>query len=322
MSDTGGSQRPLNPIQRLLDERHIPWRESQSDLIARYGISPDPWWGGPSIVAVELSPPPLPGLLRPIQFAPRANCDPALPPLQFAGWSWADRGKWFGSHAVASLEMVAESLAPMLGQGAAYDTSNTRGLRWRFGAASVEAICFPRRLSPGSGSNPATRADPRFPDSCWVELHSGFRPPCSAEERDAIEAFDAAFVLSESGDPEFIAGNPPLQHLLDYVREPFAGSERVAGRIGRSGDLLVFATDQLYVVPLAQVVHVEALRAAPARGRGYAKLRLACRGDFGERPVRDIVLADHDEPDGLDDLAGRLAAWLDRPCRFRDCLDD
>ncbi len=320
MSDPGGTQMPLNPIQRLLDDRRMPWRESQSDLIVRYGISPDPWWGGPPIVVVELSPPPLPGLLRPIRFAPRANCDPGLPPLQFSGWSWADRGNWFGSRAVASLEMVAESLAPMLGQGAAYDTSNTRGLRWRFGAASVEAICFPRRLNPGAGSNPATRADPRFPDSCWVELHSGFRPACSAEEHDAIEAFVAAFTLSEGGGP--VAGNPPLQHLLDYVREPFAGSERVVDRIGRSCDLLIFATDQLYVVPLAQVIHVEALRAAPARGSGYAKLSLACRGDFGERPIRDIVLASHDDPNGLDDLAERIAAWLERPCRFDNRLDD
>jgi hypothetical protein len=313
---------PENPIQRLLDERQVPWRESQSDLIVRHGISPDPWWNGPSIVAVDIDPPPLPGLLRPIQFAPRENCDPALPPLQFSGWSWASRGKWFGSRAVTSLEMVAESLAPMLGQGTAYDTSNTKGLRWRFGAASVEAICFPRRLNPGSGSNPATRIDPRFPDSCWVEFHSGFRPARSAEERDAIEAFDAAFDLGESAGPAFIAGNPPLQHLLDYVREPFAGFERASGRIGRSGDTLIFATDQLYVVPLAQVVHVEALRAAPARGSGYAKLSLACRGDFGERPIRDIVLAGHDDPNGLDDLAGRIAAWIERPLRFWDCQDD
>ena len=311
---------PQNPVQRLLEERGVPWRESQTDLIARYGTRPDPWWGSTTIVPLELDPPPLPGLLRPLQFAPRANCDPALPPLQFSGWPWASRGNWLRSRSVASLAMVAESLAPLLGQGEPYDTSNTKGFRWRFGPAFVEAICFPRWLNPGAASNPATRADRRFPDSCWVELHSGFRPACSAEERGKIEEFQPALTLGEGGHR--VADNSPQQHLLDYVREPFAGSERVLGRIGRSGDTLIFATDQLYLVPLAQVVHVEALRAARARGSGYATLSLACRGDFGERPIRDVVLASHEDPNGLDDLAGRIAAWLERPCRFDDQLDD
>jgi hypothetical protein len=309
-----------NPVQHLLEERRIPWRESQSVLIARYGARPDPWWGSTSIVPLDLDPPPLPGLLRPLQIAPRANCDPALPPLEFAGWCWASRGRLLRSRAVVSLEMVADSLAPTLGQGESDDTSNTKGLRWRFGAASVKAVCFPRWLNPGADRNPATRADARFPDSCWVEFHSGFRPPCSAEEQSRIGAFEAAFTLSEGGGP--MADNPPHQHLLDYVREPVAGAERVVGRIGRSGDLLIFATDQLYVVPVSHVVHVEALRVAPARGSGYAQVRLACRGEFGERPVREIVIADHANPKGLDDLAGRVAEWLDRPSRFEDQLDD
>lgn len=311
-----------NPIQRLLDERAIPWRESQSDLIARHGIAPDPWWGGPPIVAVDVRPPPLPGLLRPLRFAPLANSDPALPPLQFAGWSWASRGALLRGRAVVSLDQVIASLAPSLGEGEAYDTSNTRGRRWRSGAASVEAICFPRRLNPGADSNPAARADPRFPDSCWVEFHSGFRPTCSAEEQSRIESFEPEFTLAEAADPAFVTGNPPRQYLLDFVREPFPGFERTVGRIGRSGESIIFAADQLYVVPLAQIVHVEALRAAPARGRGYARLSLACRGDFGERPIREIVLAGHADRNGLDDLAGRVADWLERPCRFEDVLDD
>ena len=52
-----------------------------------------------------------------------------------------------------------------------------------------------------------------------------------------------------------------------------------------------------------------------AKDRGaHATMSLGCRGDFGDRPIRRVFLAGrHHEPDGLNDLAARVADWLGRP---------
>jgi hypothetical protein len=315
---------PENPIQRLLSNRQVPWQESQAALIARHGIGPDPWWDGPPVVSIEIDPPPLPGLLRPLRFEPGTRHDPTLPPLLLSGWAWASRSRWMSSRSVASLRLVAETLGPTLGRGEVYDTSNTKGLRWRFGPASVEAICFPRWQNLGASGNPAARADRRFPDSCWVSIRTGYRATCTPEEHGLLDMFEAAFTLETSAGPAAIAANPPRQEVLEYIREPVAGVERALGRIGRSADgaTIIFATDQVYFVPRAQIAHIELVRAARARGSGYATLSLACRGSFGDGPIRPAFLAHSAEPQGLDDLASRLAVWLERPCLFEDGLDD
>ena len=84
-----------NPIQRLLDQRSFPWRESQSALIARFGELADPWFNRERIVFVDNDPPLLPGLLRPLHFEPSGRDDPAMPPLELWGWAWSSRNCTF-----------------------------------------------------------------------------------------------------------------------------------------------------------------------------------------------------------------------------------
>jgi hypothetical protein len=315
-----------NPIQRLLDERGFPWRESQAALIARNGEGPDPWFNRDRITFVDSEPPLLPGLLRPLHFEPSGRDDPSLPPLQSLGWAWSSRKPWWGSRAAASLELVRDSLEPALGRPAPNHTSNTRGWRWRFGPAWIEIFCFPPRLAlPPTGGEIPDRRDPRVGESCWIKLFTGYRPPCTPAERASIEAFEPWLTLRESGDPSWIIDSPPIQEVLEYVREPFPGFERTMGRLGRTpdGETLIFSTTQLHVVPVAQVDHVHVERLRPARGGGHAAMSFACHGDFGDRPVRRVFLAGDPDCDGLNDLAGRVADWLGRPCVLGEYgLDD
>ena len=306
-----------NAIQQMLDARGFPWRESQAALIARAGVGPDPWFNREKVVFVDSDPSLLPGLLRPLHFERSEFDDPAMPPLLLWGWAWSPRGGWWRSRAMKSLEMVRDSLEPALGRSEGNGTSNTRGWRWQRGPAWIELFCFPPRLAlpPLPGAIP-DRRDPKVNESCWIKLFTGYRPACTARERDWIERFEPALTLGQGGDPARIAANPPSQNVLEYVREPVPGFERTVGMIGRTadGEALIFASDQLFIVPAHAADHVHVLRAFPARGGGHASMALACRGDFGERPIRRVPLAWHGDWNGLDEAAARVADWLGVPC--------
>jgi hypothetical protein len=316
-SATGEQDVSENPIQHLLDERGFPWRESQATLISRAGEGPDPWFNRDRIVFVDSEPPLLPGLLRPLHFEPSSRDNPSMPPLELWGWAWSSRRSWWRSRAIRSLDMVRESLEAALGPPAPDHTSNTRNWCWRFGPASIEIFSFPPLLAwRPTGDEIADRRDPRVDASCWVKLVTGYRPACPPHERAWIEAFEPTIVLPERGASNRIGVFWPQQDVLEYVREPFPGFERTIDRIGRTADeaTLIFGSDQLYVVPVEHVDHVHVCRITPARGSGYASMTLACRGAFGERPIRLVTLARHADWDGLDELAARVAGWLGIPC--------
>jgi hypothetical protein len=310
-----------NPIQQMLDARGFPWRESQAALIERSGVGPDSWFNRDAVVFVDSDPPPIPGLLRPLHFEPAKDCDPKMPPLRLWGWAWTRKGSWWRSRAMKSLIMVRDSLEPALGRPGSNNSSNTRGWSWRRGPASIEIMCFPPRLawSP-TGDEIPDRRDPKVDASCWITLNTGFRPACTPRERAWLEAFEPAMALGGSGNPRRIAANQPMQDVLEFIREPVAGSEKVLGSIGRTadGEALIFASDQLYVVPVERVDHVEVSRVMPARGSGYASMTLACRGNFGERPIRRVLLGHRSDWEALDEPAARLAEWLELPCVLRE----
>jgi hypothetical protein len=310
-----------NRIQRLLDARDFPWRESQADLIARHFIVDDPWYGRHRIVLVDREPPLFAGLLRPVHFEADPDSDPSMPPLRLTGWLWAGRKGLLQSRAMASLGQAAYALRAALGPPEADDTSNTRGWRWRDGPASVALSCFPPTLNRGSASGSAGR---RVSEACRFTILTGYRADCTDEERGWIEAFAPFATLFDGQDRTDIAALAPRQAVLDYVREPFPGCERVRGAIGRSagGEAVILATDQLYVVPAPEVDHVHVDRMTAGRGPGQAVMSLACRGRFGSRPVRRINAAFAANPDGLNERAARIAEWLGVPCLLGDPYPD
>ena len=307
-----------NPIQGLLDQRRFPWRESQAALTERGGELTDPWFNRERIVFVDNDPPLLPGLLRPFHFEPTSRDDPSMPPLQLWGWAWARRKPWLSSRAMASLNMIRESLEPALGRPEANDTSNSRSWRWQFGRAWIEIFCFPPLLAlPPTGGEIPDQRDPKVDQSCWIKLYTGYRPPCAEAERAAIGAFEPWITLRGSRTAAWIIASPPIQEVLEYTRKPCPGFERTIGRLGRTrdGETFIFGAYQLHIVPVAEVDHVYVDRVEPERGgEGYSALFLACRGSFGDRPVRRLFLTSDAEPNVIDDIGARVADWLARPC--------
>lgn len=310
-----------NPIQRLLDDRHIPWRESIGSLVARHGAGPDPWFENRrDVVLATMEPPPFPGLLRPLAFDTQPHFDPAMPPLGFSGYIWSGkRDRWFfPDRARASLKLAREAIAPALGPAIRHDSSSSVGWRWSFGTSSIEITAFPPRLQHRRWSHTGRWVDPRAETACYITIRTGFRTPCTAQERAWIAAFSAGIRLSDEFDAARIADAAPSPYALEYVRDPFPGFERALGQLGRSpdGSAVIFATDQLHIVPIRQAAHVHVERLQRARGSGGAFVTLACRSDFGDRPVKQLKLIGGYgcAPDALNDEAARIAAWLGVPC--------
>ncbi|AHE52881.1 hypothetical protein [Sphingomonas sanxanigenens] len=310
---------PTNRIQALLDTLGLPWRESMATLAARYGVQPDTWLRSRiPVVLLGLEQPPLPGLLRPLLFQMDPDHDASLPPASFMGYIWAGKRvsllprDW----ARQSLELARQALEPALGEPRPDDTSNTYGWRWQFGPSQISIACFPPLLQQWGGRNSVHEAEPRTKTACHITIQTGYRPPCSAAERAAVAAFVPALPLGGAYDPAIVATRPLSQYALDYVRAPVPGFARAVGQIGRSpdGQLLIFATSELRIVPVADVLAVDVERILPARGSGGAHVRLACARDGG-RPRHIELYGQYGVPaDSLNDAGQRIADWIGTPC--------
>lgn len=308
-----------NRIQTLLDTLGLPWRESMATLAGRHGMRPDNWLQSRiPVVQIDLDKPPLPGLLRPMLFQFDPDHDASLPPTSFMGYVWTGKRvsllprDW----ARQSLALARQALEPGLGEPQPHDSSNTYGWRWQFGPSLIELVCFPPLLQRWGGTNSVHEAEPRTKNACHVTIETGYRPPCSEAERAALAAFVPALPLGGTFDPAIVATHRISQYALDYVREPVPGFARTVGQIGRSddGSLLIFATSELRIIPIADVQAVEVERIQPARGSGGAYVRLRCARP-GAKPKRIVLFGENGvPPDALNDSAERIAEWIGIPC--------
>ena len=319
-----------NRIQALLDTLGLPWRESMATLAARYGVQPDTWLQSHvPVVMLDLEPPPLPGLLRPLLFHFDPDHDASLPPATFMGYIWAGKRvsllprDW----ARQSLALARQALEPALGEPEPDDTSNTYGWRWQFGPSQISIICFPPLLQHEGmlgNSNSVNKAEPRTKTACHVTIETGYRPPCTEAERAAIAAFIPALPLGGTEDPAIVGTYPISQYTLHYVREPVPGFERTVGHLGRSADgrLLIFATSELRIVPIEDAQAIEVERIRPARGSGGAYVSLRCARP-GATPRRIQLFGENGAPpDALNEHAERIAEWIGIPCILHEYQPD
>lgn len=317
-----------NPIQHWLDARGLPWRESMAALADRHGVRHDSWLQSRiPAVFLDLDEPPLPGLLRPLLFNLDPDFDMSLPPTAFTGYVWTGERVTLlpRDWARQSLARARRALEPALGKPQRYDSGNTYGWQWQFGSSLIQIICFPPALQRWDWTNCVHEAEPRTMTACHVTIATGYRPPCSADERAALAAFEPALNLGGDYDPAVVATQRLSQYALDYVRAPAPGFERAVGRIGRSADgrLLIYATSELRIVPVAEAQAIEVERLQRARGSGGAFVRLRCaRG--GAKPKRIELFGHYGiPPDVLNPIAERIAGWLGIPCILGDYqLDD
>ena len=306
--------RPIagNPIHAWLDAFEIPWRSTRAALAKRYGIRTHPAYGW-KIIEIPASRPIVAGLLWPLSAQVWPGHSPRVPATSFSSVAS------FGANARDNLGRVAEHLAEQFGPSPIEPAGNTVQCRWRAGAASVQLIAWPPELQSHRPNNPAHARDPRLVSGCHIAIETGFRLPASPAERAWLDSFVA---IGPARDPQARATAPEM--LLEYIREPPPGVERIFGQVGHSADrqALIFCPAQLYLIPMAEVTGFKVTRLRPARGSGGSQLEATCRTGERDMPVKTVTIARADGVDDLNELAATLSATLARPFELGDYLDD
>lgn len=298
-----------NRIQTWLEAGGISWRQPIAWFAEHHGVTTCQWLDVP-VILMDDAAGILPGLLRPLSFQTSERWAPSMPPVHL--WAmvhvsddWAD-----------NLAAVYAALAGPLGTPMPDDTSNTNGWRWTEGAAEVSAICFPPDLQPPF-RNSMHEIDPRTRIACSVSIATGFRPVCSPEELDALAGFTPVAAPAGAWLERLRGG----QYDLEYVRARPGGTDLPTG-LGRAGDYVVAAADELYVLPTAELIALSLGRAHPARGGGRSEAALRCRSAAAGGLEKQLVIARSGHTAGLDDWAREAAARLGVPLAIEDYYDE
>ncbi|WP_293676268.1 hypothetical protein [uncultured Phenylobacterium sp.] len=303
------------PIHAWLDAAGFPWRASRAELARRYGVAPDPAYGG-DYVKVPTEPPLLPGLFRPLAAHWRDEISTRLPAIEFHG------ALNVGGDARANLKAAAAQLAPMFGRERIAPINNTIEAEWRFGPASVRLTAWPRDLQgPYEAAIDAETRDPRLEGACHLRVNTGFSPPLSAQEREWVNTFVPLFEDAPRFTPQQIRDSAASELLLEFARPLPPSADVLNGRLGRSADGagLVLCVGYLFVAPMADVVRLELERVRPGRGGGWEALSLAIRS--GDQ-IKALHVASGMYQSALEADARDLARRLDRPFALIDGGDD
>lgn len=302
-----------NTILAMLEAASIPWIVPRAEVAKHYGIRTDPWFEG-EIVLLDTPRPLLSGLLRPIEVAVSRRYAPGLPPTELRGFVR------HSDDALHNLGTAAAELSTRLDAGRSFDSSNTRGWRWRHGASTVELMCWPAALQNPRPQIPAHDREPRLAAACHLAIRTGYRPPTTREEQAALDEFEEIGRLAETRVR--VANEAASEYELEFVRAPRADIERFAGRVGLSHGYLIFGRDQLCIVPIARILRFELLHLLPARGSGGACLYVHCATGIPAWPEKQLVLTAAFGIDRAEALASRLAQATGKPLERTTALDD
>ncbi|WP_343717781.1 hypothetical protein [Inquilinus sp.] len=288
---------------------------SRAELMGRHGVRRDPWYDD-EIVLLDTAQPLVPGLMRPIGFRPVPRFAPWLPPIYLIGYVHQS------GDALRNLDIAAAALSARLGPGRPSGVSNTRGWRWQDGLSIIELTCWPPELQHPGLQNRAHEREPRLAVTCHLTICTGYRPPVTPEEQAGLDGFEEVGRLAE-GELR-IAGSDAPEYALEFTRGPDADPARFAGRIGLSpgGGHLIFGWDELYVVPIVQVLRFELLHLLPARGSGGATLYMHCATAIPAWPEKRLVITTALGIDRAEALASRLAEATGKALERSTALDD
>ena len=307
-----------NPIQQWLDEFGVPWRLTLGELAERYGLKQEA--DGVS-GRIDIPAPLLNGMIGPLTTRTYDSLSPLYPALDFGALiSFSDNGK-------KAILRAKEELEPRFGRGHVlwYDPE-TRDYEWAFDAPSVSYLpenCV-WHLGKSSVSMYAWDLPPEqdphssgHGNACHICVHTGYCPVLSPAEQKWLESFVAFAPIRMSHDDTLasVGESPVKANELAFVRDP-GGTDisRVFGHIGFSADgaALLFCSASvssqscnLYVVPVANVIHFSVERLMPAKSAGGSWLRLKCVATGCKET--SIMICWEPDPDGLNVLAERIA---------------
>ncbi|TCQ16207.1 hypothetical protein [Rhizobium sp. PP-CC-3G-465] len=309
----------MNPILRLADDWRLPRHETRMEVLARYGVLPDPIYQWPALVITNAEPPP--GALAPWTASAFERIPPQFPITRFAALAW------FKDDARANLRRVADHLAASLGPAPVGQRWNTVVAAWRSGLAEVSLTAWPPDWQSHGLQNPSEDRDPRLRTACHVTLTTGFRLSLSAREREWVTGFLPLAFDRDVGTARMAqAGrHAPGETELEYVRDPedlVDDRQRMLG-LSADGKALIVVSDQLFVMPRTDILHLEVIRMTPAKGGGGSSLHAHCCTHAPGADSQSVFLAQHSDPDGMtalgQELGERLGCLVEVSPYYPDC---
>ena len=309
-----------NPIHQALDLADVPWRATRAALAERFGVRRHQAYDW-DVIEINTKTPLVRGLLYPLSVQAFPDRSTKLPATYFSSETY------FTKNARKNLNRTAQQLRRLLGAPQPYDSGNTVGFRWTFGAASVTLICWPPdKQSPPMGSNPAHGRDPRLAAACHVNIETGFKPSPTTEEINWLNTFApvAALVFGAHLTEGSIKERNAHETELEFVREPVVDLGRLFRSVGYSADrqALIFCHSQLYLVPKDRIVGFRVDRLLPARGPGGAELSVQCATDYEGVKYKWLQIDRAPGVDSLSKLGETLAGVINRKCETTEGYDE
>lgn len=230
---------------------------------------------------------------------------PKMPATQFSGVSYKSHD------ARENLDLVVKQLQVFLGAGNSTAVSNCVGHRWGFDSGSVELYAWPPELQRWSATNPAHELEPRLKTGCHISLDTGFRQPVSAKERAWIENFSPIAKIAESRlESRSLPNSRASQSELEFIRLVESDFEKLYGLIGCSSDrsVLIFFTNELYIIPVKDIKQFQVVRILPAKGGGGAWLQVECRCEYSSQTLKSLIICDANKADELNEFGAMIAS--------------
>lgn len=289
------------------------------DVVARCGVQPDPIYEWPALVLTDAEP--LPGALAPWTASAFERIPPQFPIVRFTALAW------FEDDAHANLRRVADHLTASLGPTSVGRRWNTIVAAWRSGLAEVSLTAWPPGWQSHGLQNPSEDREPRLRTACHVTLTTGFRLALSEREREWVRGFRPLAIDGDVGTARMArAGRfAPGETELEYVRDPedlVEDRQRMLG-LSADGEALIVVSDQLFIIPRTDILHLRVVRMTPAKGSGGSSLHAHCRTRAPGADDQSVFLAQHSDPDGMtafgQELGERLGCSVEVSPYYPDC---
>ena len=294
-------------LQRHLDAIGVPWRDSHASLVERFGIVPDADSAPASVIRITSARPFMRGMLYPLQVRAGSHVEPDVPAGIF------ETRVSFALGAEGNLRQAVLLLQPILGNGEAQDDG---GHIWRHGRSYVEIERGDDRGQPDQGQGSAR--DPRLRAACLLTIHNVLRRSPDRADLEALSRF-MPILQFDQGLQHTLVYKPSLMDQWDYLREPGPEHAHLYRWVGWSGDrstLIVF-NNELFLIPVDDVISVNVTRLLPARGGGGSTMYLVCRSQRSDGGKRWIEVANASRADDLSEPAACIAQAIGRPLELR-----
>lgn len=298
------------PIYRYLDMIGLPWRAPYEELVRRYGVSAHPAYEW-DVIPMQTAKPFSKGLLFPLHVNAGDYFPAAAPAIDFHG------SIHYGRSARSNMRLAVRELSRHFGAGFAYGDCTHHA--WHLGAASVQLWVWPE-WDAWRPRNDAHERDPRLVQACALQISTAYRRALSERDHELLFSFVPIARMPWIGADEPRLDLAPSVITWTYIREPEPRYAWLYRWLGRSGDrsTLIVLTDQLYLVPVADIVRVDVLRERAGKGGSSSAIILVCRNGCQDGSESGVMVATDFDEDALSEPGAHLAQTLGIPLVLKE----